>query len=114
MIRMPDQEARGTETPPMPIALRTLHPRITRIAQVRRQEGRALSIGHPTSMHVRSCEGAWSRTTEKLRDRQLRLHTLSKRDRYVRLRFSRTRMFTLMGVPSKPKISRNRRVMKRR
>ena len=30
------------------------------------------------------------------------------------LRFSRTRMLTSMGVPSKPNVSRRRRVMKRR
>ena len=32
----------------------------------------------------------------------------------LRLRFSRTRMLTSIGVPSKPKVSRSRRVMKRR
>ena len=33
---------------------------------------------------------------------------------FFRCRFSRTRMVTSMGVPSKPKVSRRRRWMKRR
>jgi hypothetical protein len=70
---------------------------MTRLDQFRCDAGLAIESG---------CIKADSTSTSSI--------TETPRHYFLRLRFSRTRMLTSMGVPSKPKVSRRRRVMKRR